>query len=161
MDEVADAVGGDGPVLQADDPLEQQRHRRVPGALVGVVGGDERDGAAGAADPGDDGGQDVGELRADDEESFLVGLGRGDRQQRDQLAGGGEPVLDQAVVRELGQLLDPDAGVAQDLDGGPGPERVVLLAGQVAALAGAGVLGPDAAGGPGHAGPAQLPARRR
>jgi hypothetical protein len=37
---VADAVVGDGPVLQADDPLEQQRHRRVPGALARVIGGD-------------------------------------------------------------------------------------------------------------------------
>ena len=79
VEQVADAVGGDGPVLQADAPLEQQRHRRVPGALVGVVGGDQRDGAVGAADPGDDGGQDVGELGADDEEPLRVGLGRGDR----------------------------------------------------------------------------------
>ena len=37
-EEVADALGGDRPVLQADDPLEQQRHRRVPGALVRVIG---------------------------------------------------------------------------------------------------------------------------
>ena len=60
----------------------------------------------------------------------------------------GQPVLDQAVVRELGEFLDPDAGVAQDLDGGPGPERVVFFAGQVAAFAGAGVLGPDPARSP-------------
>ena len=32
-------------------------------------------------------------------------------QQRDELAGGGEAVLDQAVVGELGEFLDPDAGV--------------------------------------------------
>ena len=43
-EEVADSVGGDGPVLQADGPLEQQGHGRVPGALVDVVGGGERDG---------------------------------------------------------------------------------------------------------------------
>ena len=83
---------------------------------------------------------------ADDEEPFGVGLGRGDGQQGDELAGGGEPVLDQAVVGQLGEFLDADAGVAQDLDGGPGPERVVLLAGQVPALAGGGVLGPGAGG---------------
>jgi hypothetical protein len=44
---------------------------------VGVVGGGERDGPVGAADPGDDRGQGVGEFGADDEEPFGVGLGRG------------------------------------------------------------------------------------
>ena len=42
--EAADSVGGDGAVLQADDPLEQQGHGRLPGTLVQVVGGGERDG---------------------------------------------------------------------------------------------------------------------
>ena len=42
------------------------------------------------------------------------------------------------MVRQLGQFLDPDAGMAQDLDGGPGPEPAVLFEGQVAASAGAG-----------------------
>jgi hypothetical protein len=65
VEEAADPGGGDRPVFQGDDPLEQQRRRRVPGALVGVVGGDERDGAAGAADPGDDRGQDVGQFGVD------------------------------------------------------------------------------------------------
>ena len=55
----------------------------MPDALVGVVGGDERDGAVGAVDAGDDRGQDVGQFGVDDEEPFGVGLGRGDRQQRD------------------------------------------------------------------------------
>ena len=86
----------------------------------------------------------------------VVGLGRGDLQQRDQLAGGGQPVLDEAVVGQFGQFLDPDAGHAQDLHGGPGPERAVFLAGQVAALAGAGVLGPDA----GRWSSGRAPARR-
>ena len=53
-EQVADAADGDGPVLQAGGPLEQQGHGRVPGALVGVVGGGERDGPVGAADAGDD-----------------------------------------------------------------------------------------------------------
>ena len=75
---------------------------------MGVVGGNQRDGAAGAADPGDDRGEDVGELRAEGEESFPVEFGRGDRQQGDQLAGVRGPVLDQAVVRELCQFLDPE-----------------------------------------------------
>jgi hypothetical protein len=54
---------------------------------VGVVGGGEGDDRAGAADAGDDGGQGVGEFGADDEEALGVFLGRGDRQQGDQLAG--------------------------------------------------------------------------
>ncbi|HEY5990691.1 MAG TPA: hypothetical protein VIV12_30500, partial [Streptosporangiaceae bacterium] len=73
-----------------------------------VVGHDERDSAAVAADPGDDRRQDIGELGADDQEPLGVGLGRGDLQQRDELAGGWQPVLDQAVVRQLGELLDAD-----------------------------------------------------
>jgi hypothetical protein len=60
-------------------------------------------------DPGDDGGQNVGEFGRDDEQPFGVGLGRGDLQQRDQLPGIWQPVLDQAVVGQFGQLLDPDA----------------------------------------------------
>ena len=65
-----------------------------------------------------------------------------DLQQRDQLAGGGQPILHQAVVAELKQFLDPNTGGAQHLDDRPGPERVVLLAGQVAAFPGGRVLGP-------------------
>jgi hypothetical protein len=76
---------------------------------VGVVGDDERDGAGAVPDPGDDGGEHVGELGRDNQEPFDVGLGRGDVQQRDQLAGRGESVLDQAVVGELCQFLEADA----------------------------------------------------
>jgi hypothetical protein len=36
----------------------------------------------------------------------------GDLQQRDQLAGVRQPVLDQAVVAQVGQFFDSDAGVA-------------------------------------------------
>ena len=50
----------------------------------------------------------IGEFGRDDQEPFGVGLGRGDLQQRDQLAGRGQPVLDQAVVAEFGELLDAD-----------------------------------------------------
>ena len=97
--------------------------------LVVVVGHHEGDRAAAVADPGDDGRQHVGEFGADDQEPFGVGLGRGDLQQRDELAGGGQPVLDEAVMGQLGQLLDPDAGVAQDFHGRPGPERRGALRG--------------------------------
>ena len=36
-----------------------------------------------------------------------IGLRRGDLQQRHELAGAGQPVLDQAVVAELEQFLGP------------------------------------------------------
>src|SRR6266536_3075370 len=158
-DEGADALGGDRPVLQPDDPLEQQRHRRVPGALVRVIGRDQRDGAVVSADPGDDCGQDVRQLRVDDEKPLLIGLRRGDRQQRDQFAGGRDPVLDQAVVRELCQLLEPDARLPQYCYGGPCPERVAFLPDQVPPLPAVRFFGPDPAGGPGQPGPAEcLPA---
>ena len=62
------------------------------------------------ADAADDGGEHVGEFGADHQQPFGVGLGRGDLQQRDELAGGGQPVLDQAVVAELQEFLDPDPG---------------------------------------------------
>jgi len=64
-----------------------------------------------------------------------VGLGRDDLQEGDELTGPGELVLDQAVVAELEELLDPDAGVPEHLDGRPGPERVAFLASEVSALA--------------------------
>ena len=47
---------------------------------------------------------------------------------------------------QLGQFLDPDAGVPQYLDHCPGPEPAVFFEGQVPALAGRRVLGPDPAG---------------
>ena len=108
-----------------------------------VVGGDQRDGAVGAAEPADDGAEDVGQFGADQQQPFGVGLGRGDLQQRHQLAGGGQPVFGDAVVGQLEQFLAADAGQPQDFDGGEGPERLLFLVGQVAPLAGGGVLGPD------------------
>ena len=58
------------------------------------------------ADPEDDRGEDLAEFGADDQEPFLVGLGRGDLQQRDDLAGGGQGVGGEAAVGELGEFLD-------------------------------------------------------
>ena len=144
VDERADAADRDGPGLQADGALEQQRHRRVPDLFVVVVGDHERDAAVLVPDPGDDRREHVGELRRDDQQPFLIGLRRRNLQQRNKFPAARRPVLDQAVVGELGQLLDPDAGRAQHFDRGPRPERVVLLAGQVSALSGSGLLGPDA-----------------
>ena len=98
-----------GPVVQclvvvAEAALEQQRGWRQPPAFVVVVGGDQGDGPGRGADAVDDGGQGVGEAGADQQEPLGVGLGRGDLQQGDQLAGARQPVLDQAVVAELEQL---------------------------------------------------------
>ena len=98
---------------------------------------------AGAADPADDGAEHVGELGADDQQTFGVSLGRDDLQQRHQLAGAGQPVLHEAVMAELHQFLSADAGRAQDLDGRPGPERAVFLGGEVAPFPGGRVAGPD------------------
>lgn len=50
-------------------------------------------------------------------------------------------VVDQAVVAEFGEFLDPDSGVSQRLDRYPGPERAVFFSGQVTAGAGDRVLG--------------------
>lgn len=127
LEEVTDASDGDRPVFQPDLALKQQRHGRVPDLFVVVVGDYERDAAVSGADAADDRGEDVGEFRRDDQQPFLVGLGRGDLQERNEFAGARQPVLDQAVVRDLAQLLDPDAGHAQDLDRGPAPEGVALL----------------------------------
>jgi len=57
--------------------------------------------------------------------------------------------LHQAVVAELGQLLDADAGGAQHFHDRPGPECLAFFGGQVAAFAGPRVIGPDAGGGRG------------
>ena len=143
----SDSFGVDRPVLHAVLTLEQQRHRRVPDAFVDVVGHHERHGAARVADAADDGGQYLGQLGADHQEPFGVGLRRGDLQQRDELTGSRQPVLDEAVMRSLGQFLDADAGMAQHFHRRPRPERTMLREGEVAALAGAGVLGPDLAAG--------------
>ena len=85
-----------------------------------------------------------------------IGLARGDLQQRDELAGRGQPVLGDAVVGELQELLAADAGQPEDFDRGEGPECFFFLIGQVAALAGGGVLGPHVpAVGRGCHGPAE------
>jgi hypothetical protein len=144
-DQVADRGAADGVVLCAVTALEQQRHRRVPYSFVVVIGGHQRHGAVLAADAGDDLAEHVGQFRADDQEPLGVGLGRGDLRQRDQLAGGGQLVLDEAVVGQLGEFLDPDPGVAENLHCSPGPECLVLFQGEVAILAAAGVLCPDPA----------------
>ena len=72
----------------------------------------------------DDRGQDVGEFGADDQQTFGVGLGRRDLQQRDEFTVGRQGVLDQAVVAEFGQLLDANSGVTQGFHRGVVPRPV-------------------------------------
>ncbi|MCW3819724.1 hypothetical protein ONA91_35345 [Micromonospora sp. DR5-3] len=50
----------------------------------------------------DDRGEDVGQFWADYEQSFGIGPGRGDLQQRDEFTVGWQGVLDQAVVAQFG-----------------------------------------------------------
>ncbi len=138
-----DAAVRERMVLGVDATLEQPRRGGKPHPFVVVVGADQRDRSQRASNPADDLGEHVGQLRADHEEPFLVGLRRRDLQQRDQLAGGGKPVLHQAVVAELEEFFDPDAGGAQHLHDRPDPEGKLLFQGQVAALPG-GVGCPDA-----------------
>lgn len=114
-------------------PLEQQWHGRVPDLLVVVVGRHQGDGAVGCTDSGDDRGQDVGQLRGDDQEALGIGLAGGDLQQRDELTGGGKPVLDQTVMGKFSQFLDADPGQPKDLNGSPCPEGPSLFGLRVAA----------------------------
>ncbi|WP_329073647.1 hypothetical protein [Streptomyces niveus] len=124
---LADEFTAHAGVFAAAVPLEQQGCRRVPDAFFVVVGGQERDGAGPRiADAADDGGQDIGEFGADEQDPFLIRLGGGNLKEGDDLAGGGQAVLDHRVVAEFQHLLDAGAGVAQDLHCGPGPERPVL-----------------------------------
>ena len=98
VEQLGDEVAGDHVVLGAGPALEQQRGRRQPDQLVPVAGADQGNGSVAAADPADDGAEDVGQLGADDQQPFGVGLGRGDLQQRHEFPGVGQAVLDQAVV---------------------------------------------------------------
>ena len=132
-----------GPVFCAQAALEQQRHRRVPLTFVVVIGDDQGNAVLVAPDPGDDGAEHVGQLGADDQQPLGVGFGRGDLQQRDELAGSRQPVLHQAVVGQFGQFLDADPRMPQDLNGGPGPEPAMFFEGEVAAFPGAGLVSPD------------------
>ncbi|MEV7617629.1 hypothetical protein [Streptomyces sp. NPDC089799] len=62
--------------------------------------------------------EEIGRHRDD---AFPFALGRSDHQQGDDLSVG-PLILADAEVRELGQLLDSDPAVPEDLDRGPLPE---------------------------------------
>lgn len=80
-----------------------------------------------ASDSRDDCAQHVRQLRRDQSKSLLVRLRGGDLQERNGLPGGGELVADEAVMPQLEEFLDADAGVPQDLDGSPLRECAALL----------------------------------
>jgi hypothetical protein len=82
-----------------------------------------------------DGEQHGDQLGAHGDEAFGVGLGRDDVQQWNQGVGRGWGVVAQRELGEFEEFLDPDAGVAQGLDDGPGPERVLFEHGDVRAAA--------------------------
>ncbi|MFE9009859.1 hypothetical protein ACFYOY_48885 [Streptomyces sp. NPDC007875] len=124
---LADEFAAHPGVFAAAVPLEEQGGRRVPDAFLVVVGGQERDDAGlRVADAADDRGQDIGEFGADEQDAFLVRLGRGDLEEGDDLAGGGQAVLDHRVMAEFQHLLDAHTRVAQDLRCGPSPEGPVF-----------------------------------
>ena len=85
---------------------QRQRHRRAVYAFALVVGHDQGHVGPLAADPGDDRGQHLRQFRSDHQKPLGVGLGVGDLQQPDQLSGGRQPVLDEAVVRQFGQFFN-------------------------------------------------------
>ena len=60
-----------------------------------------------------------------------------------QFTGRGKSILHHARVGQLGELLDADAGMAQHLNGRPGPEGPMFFQSQVAPFSAIGVLGPD------------------
>ncbi len=105
IEEGADRRGAQGALLAADAPLEQQRQWWKPDAFVMVVGGDQRYGAVGAADTTDDRAEDFGKFGTDHEEPFGVAFRWRYLQQRHDFAGGRQPVLHQAVVRQFGEFL--------------------------------------------------------
>src|SRR5690606_7136113 len=125
-----------GSRMAAVVPLEQQRSRRGPASFGEVIEGDQWNGSVLLPNSGDDRGYDIGQLRTDDEEAFLVGLGRRDVQQRDDLPCLGVSILDDAVMARFEHLLDPDAGVPKKLDCCPTPEGTMVLGTKVAAAAG-------------------------
>ena len=114
VEEGGDQADADGMVFAASSTLEQQRRWWLPQVFAGVAGGHQGHPPAAVAGATDDGAEYVGQFGADEKETFGVGLGRGDLEQRNQFSGGREAILDQAVMAELEELLDPDAGEAQD-----------------------------------------------
>jgi hypothetical protein len=130
-DEPLHGPGRDDAPLGAVAALEQVWQRRSGQVLVAVVAGDQGDVGAAVADAVDDASQDVGQLGGDQQQPFSVVLGRGDLQQRHDLAGVGQPVAGKGEVGEFQQLFTADPGVAQRLHDRPGPKRLVFVSGEI------------------------------
>jgi len=137
--------------------LEQEGHGRAPGLFEYVVGRHQRQGGVRGPDPENDRCQNLSQLGGDQQQALGIGLGGCDLQHRYHLAGGGQGVGDEAVVRELQHLLDADAGVPQHFHRRPGPESRLLLVGEVPPLPGGFLGGVDAMDLPGPAALKLLP----
>lgn len=80
---------------RCSEPMSRWNSSGIAGfwdLLADAVGGNQRYRRVGGAQASDAGAEDVGEFRADQQEPFGVGLGRGDPQHRYDCAGGREPV---------------------------------------------------------------------
>ncbi|WP_168209572.1 hypothetical protein [Mycobacterium helveticum] len=110
---------------------------------MAVAGTHQRDGCVRATDTADDSAEHLGQLGANHEQPLGVGLGRSDLQQRHLLTGAGQPVLDQAVMAQFKQFLDPYARVSEHFDDGPRPEGVFLVEVEQPWFAGVGVAYPN------------------
>src|SRR6476646_360164 len=80
-----------------------------------------------------------------------VGLRRDDLQHRNDLAGAGQFVGDEAVMGKLGQLFDANAGMAENFDGRPAPEGAFLLESEITPPTGDNIGDVDPASGRGPA----------
>jgi hypothetical protein len=107
-----------------------------------VIALDERDDPVALGVAADDCRDDGEQFSRHRDDTLPVGLGRGDDQQRDDLAVGAL-ILADAEMSEFQQLLDPDAAVPQDLDGSPFPEGEFLGRGDVYVLLAGEVTDPD------------------
>jgi hypothetical protein len=66
--------------VQSPPSLKQEGQRRAVEPFGVVIPGDQRQPFVAIPDALDDSGENVGQFRADDQQPFLVGLGRGDPQ---------------------------------------------------------------------------------
>ncbi len=122
---VAQRAGRDDLGALPDGSLEQERLWRAGEAFVLVVAGGQRHARGVAGEAADDRGDDVDQFRADRDDTFAVGLGRGDHEQGDHLAVW-PLVLADAELGQLNQLLGAQPGVGEGLHGRPLPERGVF-----------------------------------
>jgi hypothetical protein len=126
LEQTVDGGGAHHAHLSAVASLEQVGQWSAGHPFVMVVAGHQRDLLLAATDAMHHSGEYVGQFWGDQQEPFVVQLGRCDLQQRHDLARVGQGVGDQRKVGQFEQLFVPDAGMAQSLDDRPAPERFIL-----------------------------------